>query len=292
MGGGWSAEGPTPESTKKDHAGLLAALDAGINFFDHADIYGRGGKSEEAFADLWELRPGIRDKIIIQSKCGIRSGFFDFSYEHIVGSAEASLKRLKTDYLDVYLLHRPDTLVEYEEVAKAFDKLQSSGKVRYFGVSNHTAGQIEVLQKHLSQPLVTNQIQFSMVHAGIIDEGIYFNRKETIGMQQSGGLLEYSRLNDITLQAYNSIAGGSFTGENAREEYKPLAALISKMAQEKGVSDETIVFAWVLRHPAKIQPVIGTRTPERIRAATEATKVELTRQEWYSLYYGVGKKQP
>lgn len=292
-GGGWSENGATFETDKKDEAGFFAAIDNGINLFDVADIYGCGGRSEESLGNLINKTLGLRRKIIVQSKCGIRSGFFDFSKEHIVNSVEASLKRLKTDYLDVLLLHRPDTLVEYEEVAEAFDLLEKSGKVRYFGVSNHSAAQISALQKYISQPIICNQIQFSVVHAGIIDEGIYFNRYEDFGVNYTGGVLEYCRENNITIQAYNSIAGGCFCGDNVSGEYSELSKKIKDIAKERGVTEETVAFAWVLRHPANIQPVVGSRTPERIKSAATASQIRLTREEWYGMYFSVkGKKQP
>ncbi len=276
---------------------IKAALDGGINFFDHADIYG-GGKREEVFAAIWDGNPGLRDRIVIQSKCGIRRApqRFDFSYEYIVQSVDGSLSRLKTDYLDILLLHRPDTLVEPEEVARAFDHLKQVGKVRFFGVSNHMASQIQFLQKWLSQPLVANQLQFSVVHTHLIDEGIVMNRSDYPEPTRGEGTLEFCRMQDITIQAWSPLAGGIVSGkplETPDERIEETAALVARMAEEKGVSQTAIVVAWLLRHPARIQPIIGTTNPARIAGACQADDVELTREEWYSLFIaGRGESLP
>ncbi|MFC1712100.1 aldo/keto reductase family oxidoreductase [Candidatus Poribacteria bacterium] len=276
---------------------IKAALDGGINFFDHADIYG-GGKREEVFAAIWDEIPGIRDRIVVQSKCGIRSApqRFDFSYEHIVQSVDGSLSRLKTDYLDVLLLHRPDTLVEPEEVARAFDHLEQGGKVRFFGVSNHTAPQIQFLQKWVNQPLAANQLQLSVVHTHLIDEGIVMNRSDYPQPTRGEGTLEFCRMQDITIQAWSPLASGIVSGKSLEapdERIKETAALVAKLAEEKGVSQTAIVIAWLLRHPARIQPIIGTTNPTRIAGACQADDIELTREEWYGLFIaGRGKSLP
>jgi predicted oxidoreductase len=285
-------------------ATLRAALDQGINFFDHADIYGRG-KREEVFAAIWNEMPGLRDKIILQSKCGIRPGGtpeesdptrYDFSYEHIVQSVDGSLQRLNTDYLDILLLHRPDALVEPEEVARAFDHLQQGGKVRFFGVSNHSPLQIQFLQKCVDQPLVANQLQLSIVHTHLIDEGIVLNRSDYNEPTRGESTLEFCRLHGITIQAWSPLAGGAISGKQLAEpndRIEKTAALVSRMAEQKGVSKEAIVIAWLLRHPARIQPIIGTTNPERIAGACQADGIELTREEWYRLFEaGRGRRLP
>jgi predicted oxidoreductase len=301
IGGSWDRSTPLSEPTKREAVqAIRTALDEGINFFDHADIY-RWGKSEEAFAAIWSEAPQLREKIVVQSKCGIvmqgarpgsMVGQFDFSYEHITRSVEGSLKRLQTDYLDVLLLHRPDPLVEPEEVARAFDELHASGKVRYFGVSNHTAGQMRLLKKHLSQPLAANQLELSLLHLHLFDEGVVFNQEAMHGE----GTLEYCRQHHITIQAWGPLKSGAvITGEDdpPSQAARDVARLIAELAQEKGVSREAIALAWLLRHPAKIQPIIGTTKPERIRAACEASGVELTRDEWYRLFIaGRGNRMP
>lgn len=281
---------------------IRAALDAGINFFDHADIYG-GGRREEVFAAIWSEVPSLRDGVVLQSKCGIRSARqpnedspqrFDFSYEHIVASVEGSLKRLQTEYLDVLLLHRPDALVEPEEVAGAFDQLHQEGKVRHFGVSNQTAAQIELLRRWVTRPLVANQLQLSVVHTQLIDEGIAMNRDDYPVPTRNEGTLEYCRLHDITIQAWGPLAGGSICGkrlDESDERIEETAALIGRMAAEKGVGSEAIAIAWLLRHPAGIQPIIGATNPERIASACQADRVELTREEWYRLFLA-GKGRP
>jgi predicted oxidoreductase len=271
-----------------------AALEQGITFFDHADVYGAGSK-EAVFSGIWAERPHLRQQIVLQSKCGIRPKGetgpyactrYDFSYSHILEAVEGSLRRLKTDYLDVLLLHRPDALVEPEEVAAAFARLYREGKVRWFGVSNHTAGQMALLKRYVEQPLVANQIQVSVAHTQLFDEGIWMNREDAPTPAGAASTLEYCRLHDITVQAWSPLEGGFLCGRplakpDARIERA--AAAIAQMAADKGVSPEAIAIAWVLHHPARIQAIIGTTNPARIAAACQADSLELTREEWYWL---------
>ncbi len=298
IGGSWD-DSPLTDAIRASAMEVVhTALDAGINFFDHADIYTQG-KSEEVFADIWKDAPSLRQKIYLQSKCGIRFApplhRFDFSYEHIIASVEGSLKRLQTDYLDVLLLHRPDPLVEPEEVARAFDELKRSGKVRWFGVSNHTAGQIELLQHYLDMPLVTNQVEFNLVHTHLLDAGIIANQNNP-RLARNHDLIEYCRLHDITLQAWSPLARGRLSGNSSPddpENVQQAAKVVAEMAEEKGVSREAIVTAWILRHPAGIQPLPGTTTSERLLAICEADQVELTREDWYRLFLaGRGEALP
>ncbi len=282
---------------------VRAALDSGINFFDHADIYG-GGTSEDVFSAVWKEFPGLRERVVVQSKCGIRNADtptpgaprrFDFSYEHIVSSVEGSLRRLKTDHLDILLLHRADPLVEPEEVARAFDDLRESGKVRFFGVSNHTGPQIDLLRRYVGQPLVANQLQLSVLHTALLDTGIVTNRYDPPTPVRGDGTLEYCRLHDITIQAWSPLAGGLIgrAGESAEERVRRTVALAGALAEEKGVTPEAILVAWVLRHPARIQPIVGTTDPERIRACAQADDVALSREEWYRLFSaGRGRELP
>ena len=297
IGGSWD-DAPLTDSVRKAamHS-VKTALDAGINFFDHADIYCHG-KSEEVFADLWKDSPHLRQQIYLQTKCGIRFGpphRFDFSYEHIIASVEGSLRRLQTDYVDVLLLHRPDPLVEPEEVARAFDELSRSGKVRWFGVSNHTAGQMDLLRKFLNQPIVVNQVEFNVIHTHMLDEGIVFNQYNQ-RLTRNEGVMEYCRLHNITLQAWGPLAAGRLTGRprpNEEKHVQETSRLVMQMATEKGVNPEAILVAWILRHPARIQPLPGTTNPDRIRAASEAESLSLTREEWYSLFIaGRGENLP
>jgi predicted oxidoreductase len=299
LGGTWDAA-PISEQTQKEAiVSIRAALDAGINFYDHADIYCRG-KSETVFSAIWQEIPNLREKIILQSKCGIRFAGdpvesaphrFDFSYEHIVWSVEHSLQRLKTDYLDVLLLHRPDPLVEPEEVARAFDELHKAGKVRWFGVSNHTAAQLDLLRKYVEQPIVANQVEFNLMHLHMLDAGIIFNQNNP-RLARNEDTIEYCRLHDITLQAWSPMARGKLTGSNVddpnsthpSDAVRRTAELVAEMAKEKGVTPEAILTAWILRHPAKIQVILGTTRPERIQGACQADGIELTREEWYRLF--------
>ena len=297
IGGSWDDAPITDLVREAAVQSVKTALDAGINFFDHADIY-CNGKSEQVFAELWKDTPHLRQQIYLQTKCGIRFGpphRFDFSYEHIIHSVESSLKRLQTDYIDVLLLHRPDPLVEPEEVARAFDELRQSGKVRWFGVSNHTAAQMELLRKFLNQPIVVNQVEFNLIHTHMLDEGIVFNQNNS-KLTRNEGVMEYCRLHNITLQAWSPIAGGKLTGKalaNDDKHIQKTADSVAQMAREKGVSADAILIAWILRHPARIQPLPGTTNPARILAACEGEHLSLTREEWYSLFVaGRGENLP
>ena len=297
IGGSWDDSPLTDSIRTSAMESVRTALDAGINFFDHADIY-CNGKSEEVFADLWKVSPNLRQQIYLQTKCGIRFNTpphrFDFSYEHIIASVEGSLRRLQTDYIDVLLLHRPDPLVEPEEVARAFDELWQAGKVRWFGVSNHTAAQMDFLRKYLNQPIVTNQVEFNLIHTHMLDEGIVFNQNNP-KLTRNEGAMEYCRLHNITLQVWSPVASGRLTGRPRPNDQnlQEVADCVAEMAKEKGVSRDAILIAWILRHPARIQPLPGTTNRERILAAAEGEKIELTREEWYSLFRaGRGENLP
>lgn len=271
---------------------INTALENGIDFFDHADIYG-GGKSEEVFADAIDMNATIREKMILQSKCGIRQGFFDFSKEHIISSVEGSLKRLKTDYLDTLLLHRPDTLFEPEEVAAAFTELEKSGKVRHFGVSNQNPGQIELLKKYVDQELIANQLQFSIMHTGMIDTGFNVNMTIDPSLDRDGGILEYSRLNNMTIQAWSPFQFGFFEGVFLdNDKFPELNKTIDKIAADKGVTNSAIAVAWIQRHPASFQTVVGTMNPGRIADIAKASDVTLSREEWYEIYRAAGNQLP
>lgn len=272
---------------------IKTALDEGINFFDHADIYGRG-KSEEVFGKVLEKNPELREKMIIQTKCAIIPGQrYDFSKEHIISSVNASLERLKTDYVDILLLHRPDALCDPKEVAEAFDELYESKKVKYFGVSNHTPYQIQLLQKYSKYPLIINQLQLSIVHSVMIDAGLNMNMKEAWAQDKDGGVLDYCRLNDITIQPWSVVqaswAEGTFLNN---PDYKKLNDVMDKLADEYSVTKSAIAIAWLLRHPACMQPILGTTSPVHLKESVKACDVELTRQQWYDLYLASDKPLP
>jgi predicted oxidoreductase len=273
-----------------------AAVDAGVTMIDHADIYGGAPHVCEArFGDAVKLSPADRERIMIQSKAGIRKGYFDFSSEHIVEAVEGSLKALRTDYLDVLLLHRPDTLVEPDDVAKAFDQLHAAGKVRNFGVSNQTPGQIELLKSAVKQPLLFNQVQLSIAHANLFAQGIAVNMD---GLAQSisrdVGLLDYSRLKGITLQAWSPVQKGFFEGVfiGDRENYADLNDAMDELAEKYRVTPTGIAIAWITRHPANIQVVLGTTKPDRVRESVAGSGVVLTREEWYRLFRAAGHTLP
>lgn len=267
------------------------ALEHGINFFDHADIYGKG-RCEELFGQI--LTPSLREKIILQSKCSIRPGIaFDFSKEHILNSVDGILKRLNTEYLDILLLHRPDTLMEPEEVADAFRILKENGKVRHFGVSNQTPMQMELLSKYCDEPLLINQLQLSIAHCPMINSGINANMYNDSGINRDGGVLEYCRLKDITIQAWSPFQYGMFEGIFlGNEKFAELNKVIDNFAEKYNVTNSAIAVAWILRHPAGIQTIVGTTNKDRIAQISKASEIRLTREEWYALYMAAGNKLP
>jgi predicted oxidoreductase len=273
-----------------------AALDCGVTMIDHADVYGGAPHVCEArFGEAVNLSTADRGRIVIQSKAGIRPGYFDFSSEHILEAVDGSLKALRTDYLDVLLLHRPDTLVEPEDVATAFETLHSAGKVRHFGVSNHTPGQIELLKSAVRQPLLFNQVQLSIAHANLFAQGIAANMG---GLDQSisrdVGLLDYSRLKGMTLQAWSPVQKGFFEGSfiGDRESYAELNDVMDELADKYGVTPTGIAIAWITRHPANLQVVLGTTKPDRVRESAAGSDVTLTREEWYRLFRAAGHTLP
>lgn len=258
-----------------------------------ADIYG-GGECEEIFSDAIHMSDSVREKVILQSKCGICPGVsFDFSKEHILESVDGSLKRLKTDYLDVLLLHRPDALIEPEEVAEAFDILHKTGKVRYFGVSNQNPMQIQLLQKYLNLPIHINQLQLSITNATMISQGLHVNMLDDAAVNRDGSVLDFCRLNDITIQPWSPFQYGFFQGVFLNNDnYPELNAEINRIAEKYEVSNTCITMAWILRHPAKMQPITGTMNLQRLADCIKATEIFLTREEWYSLYKSAGNILP
>ncbi|MDR1852747.1 MAG: aldo/keto reductase [Propionibacteriaceae bacterium] len=272
---------------------VSTALDSGINFFDHADVYGSDyHQCESRFADALGWSSSQREQVVLQTKAGIVwSGegwqYFDFSAEHLIEAVEGSLKALKTDYIDILLLHRPDALVEPEEVAKAFSALEAAGKVRHFGVSNQTPRQIDLLKTAVEQPLIVNQLQLSITHAPILGQGLATNM---LGLEQSitrdgGGIVEYSRLNGITIQAWSPFQHGFFDGTflGDRERNPELNDVLDRLAAKYGVEPIAIATAWITRHPGAFQVVLGTTTPARVAAASKGSDISLTKREWYEL---------
>ena len=279
---------------------IQTAMDSGISFFDHADIYGPHGLAEEIFGNAVRELGIPRERILLQTKCGIQKSpdqkslvGFNFSKEYILSCVEGSLRRLQVDYVDLLALHRPDALMEPEEVAAAFDALYTSGKVRYFGVSNQTPGQMELIQRHTDHKLVVNQLQFSLAHTGMIDAGFNANMKTPSGVDRDGGILDYCRLHNVTIQAWSpfliDLGAGIFLDH---PKYPALNALLDELAQKHQVSKETIAAAWILRHPAKMQVLIGSMNPARIANIAKASALTLSHAEWYALYQSAGNVLP
>ena len=273
---------------------IAEAVDMGAVFFDHADIYG-AGKCEEMFGKYLHGNPALRDRIFIQSKCSIVPGvMYDCSKEHILESVDGILKRLQTEYLDVLLLHRPDALVEPEEVAEAFDLLESSGKVRHFGVSNHNPMQMELLSRALgANRLCVNQLQFSMTNTTMLDAGLHVNMEDAAAVNRDGSVLDYCRLRGITVQPWSPFQHGFFEGPFiGNPAYAALNDALERIADAHGITPTGLAIAWILRHPAKMQPVIGTTNPDRVAEICRASDVVLSREEWYGLYRASGKTLP
>lgn len=274
-----------------------ASLAAGINFFDHAAVYGSEMHGcERRFAEALKLTPSQRDEITLQTKAGlVKDGpYFDFSYDELISSVDESLAALDTDHIDILLLHRPDALVEPEEVARAFDELESAGKVRYFGVSNHSPAQVELLKKHVRQPLIANQLQLSITHADLITQGMSINMGALDqSVDRTIGTLDYCRLHDITIQAWSPFQAGFFTGPFlGNPDYPELNAVIDRLAAKYEVPAEALATAWITRHPAQIQVVLGTTNPDRVTAAAKGADIVLTKVEWYELYRAAGHIVP
>ncbi|WP_438433915.1 aldo/keto reductase [Gorillibacterium sp. sgz500922] len=290
----WDWSPVTNEDRKRAAGAVEAALAAGITMFDHADIYCRT-KSEEVFGEWLAEHPGTRERIVLQSKCGIileeegTPGHFNFSRRHILDSVEGTLKRLRTDYLDVLLLHRPDPLLEPDEIAEAFTELSSAGKVRHFGVSNMGTAQMRFIQRAISQPLVVNQLQMGLGHLDFVNQDVWVNQQKGLGVHFGEGIVEYCRTEGVQLQAWGPLEQGKYSGkpiEPGDEAAERTVRLVNGLAERFGTTPDAVVLGWLMRHPAMIQPVIGSANPKRIEACQGAAQVseQLTREDWYRLY--------
>ena len=272
---------------------IETALELGINFFDHADIYGAGA-SEKVFGKALAKHPEWREKMIIQSKCGIVPGkCYDFSQKHILKCVDESLENLQTNYLDILLLHRPDVLMDPEEVARTFDILYASGKVKYFGVSNMNPMQIELIKKYSKHPIVINQVQFNLVNASMIDCGINVNMTNNEAINRDGSLLEYCYLHDITIQPWSILQAswekGTFIDH---PDYKELNDKLEEIGQKYGLDKAAMSLAWILRHPSRMQPIAGTTNPERLKNLAKACDVKISREDFYALYLSNNRQLP
>ena len=295
LAGPWESGELTPERRQRAVRALEAALEAGIDHFDLADVYAYG-RAEQAFSAIWELDAALRSRVVVQSKCGVvrlpgdadRSRtYYDASCDHILAAARASCKRLAVDYLDLLVLHRPDVLMEPEEVAAAFDRLHAAGEVRHFGVSNYSAAQVELLATALDRPLVVNQLQVSLAHPDLIDDTVVVNDAHPERAVRGFGTLQYCMKEGITVQAWAPLGAGKLVREDPAPPGSRLAAVrreLAALARARGVEPAAVAIAWILRHPARIQPILGARTRREIRAAAPAVGLELTREEWYLLF--------
>lgn len=287
----------TAEMETNEVAKLIeTGLEEGINFLDTADCY-TNGKAEEVLGNTFAENPGLREKVFLQSKCGIRNDedftWFDFSKEHILEAVDASLLRLQTDHLDCLLLHRPDALMEAEEIAEAFDLLYKAGKVHNFGVSNQNPIMMDLLRKYVSYPIVTNQAQLSCAFTPSLNAGFNVNMENDHAIMRDGGLFEYCRANDIVIQAWSPLQYGYFQGVFlGSDRYPKLNEVLDRMASERDVTPTAIALAWILRYPGRVQAVTGTTKPDRIREAARSTDVTLTRKEWYEIYLSAGNELP
>ena len=283
------------KSVKEVEELVETALSVGINAFDLADIYG-GGRCEELLGQVLNNRPDLREKMWIQSKCGIRIEeftYFDFSKDYILESVDGILQRLQVDYLDSLLLHRPDALMEADQVAEAFDILQKSGKVRDFGVSNQNPMMIELLKREVKQPLTINQLQLSAAFTPGFEAGFHVNMEGNKAAVRDGSIFEYSKLNDMVVQAWSVLQFGYFKGNFVgNEQFQQLNQVLNRLSLKYGVSPSAIAIAWVLRYPAKMQAVVGTTNPKHLIEASQASNFSLTRKEWYEIYLAAGNDLP
>ena len=271
---------------------ISIALEKGIDLFDHADIYGNG-ESEVLFGRVIKRNPSMRSQMLLQGKCGICKGYYDASKQHILSSVNSILQRLGVDYLDLLLLHRPDALMEPEEVSEAFEMLRREGKVRFFGVSNQNVSQMALLETYLPEKLMVNQLQLGLAHTGPIDAGINVNTLNDQAVMRDGSVLDYCQMKKITIQAWSPFQHGWFEGPFMNsDKYQTLNKLIRSMAEEKGVPDVAIAVAWLMRHPAKIQTIVGSMNEKRLAEMCRAHEVNMTRPEWYSLYLAAGNPLP
>lgn len=271
---------------------VKTALDNAIHFFDEADIYG-GGKSEEVLGGVFTRNPGLRDKIFLQSKCGIRNGYFDFSKEHILSSVDGILTRLHTDHLDSLLLHRPDILMDPCEVKEAFDTLKQSGKVLSFGVSNMSSYQMSYLSKYLTEPLFTNQLQVSCAHTVIIDALLHEDMADPLSIKHDSGILPYMMENHISLQCWSPLQKGYFEGIFLNDDkYAKLNEKLQEIANKYNVTKDVIAYAWLLRIPCQTKVIIGTTNPQRVANAAKAMHITLDKKEWYNIYTSAGNMLP
>lgn len=272
---------------------LNYCIEQGLNFFDHADIYG-GGNCEKVFAKAFKETGFKREDVILQSKCGIRKGMYDFSKDYILDSVDGILSRLETDYLDMLVLHRPDALVEPEEVAEAFDVLQNSGKVKNFGVSNHRPMQIELLKQYVNQDILVNQLQFGIGHSGMVTAGLEANMLTDGSVDRDGSVLDYCRVNKITVQAWSPFLYGFFKGVfiGDKENFAELNDLLDELSEKYDATPTAVATAWVLRHPANIQMIAGTTNTDRMAEIVKGTQINLTREEWYKIYLSAGHILP
>ncbi len=272
---------------------LNYCIEQGLNFFDHADIYG-GGNCEKVFAKAFKETGFKREDVILQSKCGIRKGMYDFSKDYILDSVDGILSRLETDYLDMLVLHRPDALVEPEEVAEAFDILQNSGKVKNFGVSNHRPMQIELLKQYVNQDILVNQLQFGIGHSGMVTAGLEANMLTDGSVDRDGSVLDYCRVNKITVQAWSPFLYGFFKGVfiGDKENFAELNDLLDELSEKYDATPTAVATAWVLRHPANIQMIAGTTNTDRMAEIVKGSQINLTREEWYKIYLSAGHILP
>ncbi len=283
------------KSVKEVEELVETALSVGINAFDLADIYG-GGRCEELLGQVLKHRPDLREKMWIQSKCGIRIeefSYFDFSKEYILQSVDGILERLQVDYLDSLLLHRPDALMESDQVAEAFDLLYKQGKVQNFGVSNQNPMMMELLKKDVKQPLAVNQLQLSAAFTPGFESGFHVNMDDSQAAMRDGSIFEYCKLHDVVIQAWSVLQFGYFKGNFiGNEKFQALNQVLDRIAFKYGVTPSTIAISWILRYPAKMQAVVGTTNPKHLREVSQAGNFSLTRKEWYEIYLAAGNNLP
>ena len=271
---------------------ILDAIDLGINYVDLADIYGNG-ECEELFGEVLKRNPNIRNKLIIQSKCGIREGFYDFSYDHIISCVKQSLNRLNIKYLDVLLLHRPDILCDFDELKKALIYLKENNLAKSFGVCNMNKAYIKLLKEKTGFDFIVNQLEFSITSTQLIDDILNMNTNDELANDKSGDALIYCYLNNISLQAWSplkvSLSEGSFINN---PKYVELNNYLDELANKYNASKVSIALSFIYRLPFNITPVVGVSSINHLKDALKSKEINLSKEEWYKLYLIAGHKLP
>lgn len=288
LGGGWNTNALSADDIKQTQEILEHCIARKINIIDLADIY-TFGKAETVVGEVLKITPRLRDKLIIQSKIGIKLTpehavkQYDLSAQWIKQATEASLSRLGIEQLDILFLHRPDPLMDVDEAGEALERMHKQGKFKYLAVSNMHAAQVAWLQAAVDFPIIANQLEMSLAHTGFIEETIMTNIPSQNNNGFARGTLEFCEQQNIQIQAWGSLAQGRFSNKSCAPEDAKTHKLVKQIANRTSTNPNAVVLAWLMKHPLGIQAVIGSTQTARIDACLQASKVELSREDWYAL---------